>query len=151
MDALHTILVELHSINRWLILFLGIYVLFIAGRGWFNGRAWRERAGQLGRYFLILLDIQLLLGLVLYGIFFSRQGGFGHVSGNPASRFFLMEHSVMMALAILLAHAGAYFVKKAAPEGKYKRMFLFYGVAFLLMLASIPWPVMPGYGRPWLF
>ncbi len=151
MDVLHTILVDLHSINRWLILILGVYALFLAGRGWFGGRAWNERAGQWGRYFLILLDIQLALGLVLYVVFLSRQGGFGYVFGNPASRFFLMEHSVMMALAILLAHAGAYVVKKAAPEKRYKRMFVFYGVAFLLILVSIPWPVMPGYGRPWLF
>ncbi len=151
MDALHSILVDMHSINRWLVLFSGLYVLFLSGRGWFGKQVWDDRAGRFGKYFPMLLDIQALLGLVLYFVFLSRQGGFEHVFGNPASRFFLMEHSVMMALVLILAHAGAYFVKKAAPENKFKRMFLFYGIAFLLLLAAIPWPFMPGYGRPWLF
>ncbi len=151
MDILHTILVDLHSINRWLILLLGVYVLFLAGRGWFGQRAWSESAGKFGSYFLMLLDLQLLLGMVLYFVFLARQGGFEFVFGNPASRFFLMEHSVMMVIAIIIAHVGAYLVKKAQPEGKFKRMFIFNLIAFLLILASIPWPFMPGYGRPWLF
>ena len=151
MDTLHSILVDLHSINRWLILLLGFYVLFLSGRGWFGKRAWVESAGKFGKYFLILLDLQLLLGLILYVIFVGRQGGFEYVFGNPASRFFLMEHSVMMVLAIIVAHIGAYLVKKSAPEGKFKRQFIFYGIAMLLMLVSIPWPFMPGFGRPLLF
>ena len=151
MDILHTILVDLHSINRWLILLLGVYVLFLAGRGWFGQRAWSESAGKFGKYFLTLLDIQLLLGIVLYFVFLARQGGFQYVFGNPASRFFLMEHSVMMVLAIIIAHVGGSLVKKASPEGKFKRMFLFNLIALLLILVSIPWPFMPGYGRPWLF
>ena len=151
MDALHTILVDLHSINRWLIVLLGLYVLFISGRGWFGRRDWTDSAGKASQYFLILLDIQLLLGIVLYFVFLSRQGGFEYVFGNPSSRFFLMEHSVMMIAAIVLAHIGAYFVKKAQPASKFKRMFLFYASAFLLMLVSIPWPFMPGFGRPLLF
>ncbi len=151
MDTLHTILVDLHSINRWLILLLGLYVLFLSGQGWFGQRPWTERASKFGRYFLILLDIQLLLGLILYFVFVSRQGGFEYVFGNPASRFFLMEHSAMMVLAIILAHIGAYFVKKAAPQGKFKRQFIFYLITFLLILVSIPWPFMPGFGRPLLF
>ncbi|HHB89803.1 MAG TPA: cytochrome B [Anaerolineae bacterium] len=150
MNLVHTILVDLHSINRWIIVLLGLYVLFLSARGWFGRRAWGQAAEKGSRYFLIALDVQLLLGVVLYFVFLSRQGGFAHVFGNPASRFFLMEHSVMMLLAIILAHVGGYFVKKAQPESKFKRMFIFYGVAFLLILVSIPWPFMPGYGRPWL-
>ena len=151
MDALHSILVDLHSINRWIILILGLYILFISARGWFGQRVWNENAGKFSRYFLIALDVQLLLGLTLYVVFVARQGGFEYVFGNAASRFFLIEHSVMMALAIIVAHAGGAFIKKARPDGKFKRMFIFDGVAFLLILVSIPWPFMPGFGRPLLF
>jgi hypothetical protein len=151
MDTLHTILIDLHSINRWLILFMGLYALFLTGRGWFGKQPWTASAGKASKYFLILLDIQLLLGLVLYVVFLSRQGGFAYVFGNPASRFFLMEHSVMMILAIALAHLGYYLAGKAASQGKFKRLSIFYAIAFVLILVAIPWPFMPGFGRPWLF
>ena len=151
MDALHSILVDLHSINRWIILILGLYILFISARGWFGQRVWNENAGKFSRYFLIALDVQLLLGLTLYVVFVTKQGGFEYVFGNPASRFFLMEHSVMMALAIIVAHAGSHLIKMAWPDDKFKRMFIFYGAAALLILVSIPWPFMPGFGRPLLF
>ncbi len=151
MDTLHTMLVDLHSINRWIIVFLGLYVLFLSARGWFGKRAWDDNAGKFSKYFLIALDVQLLLGLILYFVFVASQGGFDYVFGNPASRFFLMEHSVMMVIAIIIAHAGNYATKKAQPEGKFKRMFIFYGIAFLLILVSIPWPFMPGFGRSLLF
>ena len=144
-------ILAIHSIVRWLIVLLGIYVVFVTGRGWFGKRAWTESAEKISKYFLILLDIQLLLGLILYFVFLSAQGGFAYVFGNPASRFFLMEHSVMMIIAIVLAHIGAYLVKKAPPEGKFKRAFIFFGIALLLILVSIPWPFMPGYGRPLFF
>lgn len=151
MDAFHTILVDLHSINRWLILLAGLYTLFLSGQGWLGKRDWIAIAEKSGKYFVILLDIQLLLGIALYIVFITRQGGFSHVFGNPASRFFIMEHSTMMALAIIVAHVGAYFVKKSAPDGKYKRMFITNLITFLLVLISIPWPFMPGFGRPLFF
>jgi len=149
---MHNFILVLHSIIRWLVVLLGIYVVFVAGRGWFGHRAWTERTGKYPKYWLILLDIQLLLGLLLYFVFSPiTTKGFDYVLGNPASRFFLMEHSVMMLAAIVLAHIGAYLVKKAPPEGKFKRTFIFFGIALLLILVAIPWPFMPGYGRPLLF
>ena len=151
MNTIHTLLLDLHSIGRWLIVLFGLYMLFIAGRGWLAQQDWTERAGRICKYFLILLDVQLLLGIILYFVFLSRQGGFEYVFGNPSSRFFLMEHSVMMIVAILVAHIGAYVVKRAAPAQKFKRLFIFYLISFILIFVSIPWPFMPGFGRPLLF
>jgi hypothetical protein len=53
-----------------------------------------------------------------------------------------------MIVAIALAHVGRSRSKKAAADGaKFKNAAIFYGLALLIMLASIPWPGMPG-GRP---
>ncbi len=152
MDILHTILVDLHSINRWTVLLFGFLVLFYAGLGWLGKRTWQPADQRYAKLYIIFLDIQLLLGLLLYFVFSPiTTSGFEYVFGNPASRFFLLEHSIMMLLAVIIAHVGASRVKKAQAEEKFKRAFIFYGVSLLLILVSIPWPFMPGYGRPWLF
>jgi len=149
---MHPFLLDLHSINRWLALASGLYALFVAARGWFGNRSWTESDRRPGLIFTILIDIQLILGLLLYVIFSPiTTKGFAYVMGNSASRFFVMEHSVMMLLAVILAHTGSVLVKKAQPESKFKRAIIFYGLALLLILIAIPWPFMPGYGRPWLF
>ncbi len=151
MDMLHALLVDLHSVNRWILLLLGFYALAVAFRCWRGVKPWHEGAAKAGRYALMALDVQLLLGLVLYGLFVMRQGGFAHVFGNAASRFFIMEHSIMMVVAIVVAHVGYSLAKKRGEDGGCKRLFWFYVVAYLLILVSIPWPFMPGFGRPWLF
>ena len=149
---MHTFLMDIHSLNRWLVLIAALYALFVYGRGWFGRRSWTEQARRPGVIFTILLDTQVVLGVILYVIFSPiTTQGFANVMGNPASRFFIMEHSVMMLLAVIFAHTGGILIKRAKPESKFKRAFLFYGIAFLIILAAIPWPFMPGYGRPWLF
>ena len=151
MDMLHALLVDLHSVNRWIFLLLGFYALVVAFRCWQGQSGWHEEVAKAGRYALIALDVQLLLGLVLYGMFVGRQGGFAYVFGNAASRFFIMEHSVMMVVAIVVAHVGYALAKKRGEDGACKRLFWFFVVAYLLILVSIPWPFMPGFGRPLLF
>ena len=149
---MHTFFLDLHSINRWLVLIAGFYVLFASARGWFGRRGWAEAASRPGMIFTILIDIQLVLGLILYFVFSPiTTKGFAYVMSNPASRFFVMEHSVMMVIALILVHAGSILVKKAKPEAKYKRAVIFYGLALLVILTAIPWPFMPGYGRPLFF
>jgi hypothetical protein len=37
-------------------------------------------------------------------------------------------------------------VKRASDDTiKYKRQFLFFGLALVLIMASIPWPIRPGF------
>jgi len=73
------------------------------------------------------------------------------VMGDPAKRFFTVEHSVMMILAWLLVHVGWSMVKRANTDAlKHKRSLIFFGIAIIIILAMIPWPFrMPGVGRGW--
>lgn len=149
---MHTFLLDLHSLNRWLILIAGVYALVINSRGMIKRQTWQEADRRPGMIFVILLDVQLLLGLLLYVIFSPiTTQGFTAALSNPANRFFIMEHSTMMILAVIVAHVGSVLVKKAPPSGKYKRAFIFYGLSFLFILAAIPWPFITSYGRPWFF
>ena len=62
-----------------------------------------------------------------------------------------MEHASMMILAWILVHVGRVAVKKAGSDAaKHKKMLLFFGLAFVLILASIPWPSREAIARPLL-
>jgi membrane protein DedA with SNARE-associated domain len=68
---------------------------------------------------------------------------------DAMSRFFLVEHTSMMILAIVVISVGYIRAKKIAPEKQaFKRIFWAYLIGLILILASIPWPFM-GYGTRW--
>ena len=95
--------------------------------------------------FMIICDIQLLMGLALYlkysGYGLSAFGsGMGNVMKNADLRKIAVEHFVMMTLAIVLVHIGYAKIKKAATSASVRKISLiFFGIAMVLILAGIPW------------
>jgi hypothetical protein len=68
--------------------------------------------------------------------------------GDSALRFFLVEHAFGMLLAVTLAHIGRIRIRKAADDGRrHRSAAIYFGIALVLVLLSIPWPGMPA-GRP---
>ena len=66
-------------------------------------------------------------------------------------RFFTVEHTTMMLVAIGLAEMGAARARKAADASRAARATLIFGgLSLLLILAAIPWPFMGEIARPWL-
>ena len=104
-----------------------------------------------GRWFTGLLDLQITLGLVLYFILSPVTGAalddFGGAMKNTQLRFFAVEHVIGMLIGTALAHVGRGRVRKAPLERKGRTAAIFYGLALLAILASIPWPGLPA-GRP---
>jgi hypothetical protein len=65
------------------------------------------------------------------------------------TRFFSLEHGLLMIIALILVHVGRVSVKKApTPAAKHKRTLLFFGLAIVLILAAIPWPFREVIARP---
>ena len=95
-------------------------------------------------YYTISMDIQLLLGLLLYFIFspITRAAfqDFGAAMSNSGLRFFAIEHALVMLLAVVFAHLGSALSKKAPDStGKFKRAALWYALSVLLLIAGMPW------------
>jgi hypothetical protein len=146
-----TMLLASHNLIRWAILFFGVWTVIQAFTGLRSKRALSPNDNRASLLFMIFCDIQLLIGLVLYynnGHFENLTTGMGNVMKNASMRFFSVEHAFTMILAWVLVHVGRTAVKKADPEQKHKRMLLFFGLALLLILISIPWPFRPGIGKP---
>ena len=143
----------LHNIIRWVALILVLFATISAIYGIFGKRDWTETNRKLGLFSTIALDIQLLLGLLLY-IFFSPITksallDFGAAMGVAELRFFALEHGFFMLLAIVFAHLGSILPRRVeSSNAKYKRAAIFFGLALIFLLLGIPWdrPFLPGLG-----
>jgi hypothetical protein len=55
---------------------------------------------------------------------------------NSVFRFFTVEHTVMMLIAIILVTLA----NRWAKQGNVKKVFWHYFIALIIILAAIPWP-----------
>ena len=141
---LYSITLPLHSIVRWLIVLSAVLAIVRAGNGLAFKRGWTQLDNKAGLWFTIFMDIQVLLGILLYfflsPITMTALQNFAGVMGNASVRFFAVEHILLMLVALIIAHMGRGFIRKAsaAPE-KHRRTVIWFGLAILLVLAAIPW------------
>ena len=145
------IVLVLHNLFKWFVLLFGLLTLLNALGGVFKHRVYTESDNRSNLFFMISCDIQLLLGLILYFAngWFGRLKDLGNNMKEPYNRFFTMEHMSMMILAWILVHIGRAQVKKAGTDAaKHKKMLIFFGLAMLLILVSIPWPFREAIGKP---
>lgn len=141
--TLHTFLLTIHNLLRWLILLFGLWALLRAYRGWFTKTDWGKADRQAGLFFTIALDTQLLIGVILYivspltNLAFSD---FGQAMQNPEMRYFIAEHFPIMLAAVVFAHIGNALAKRDVPAlDKHRRAARWFSVAMLAILIAIPW------------
>lgn len=144
MDSFYLIIKDTHAYWRWIILVLAAIVLIKYLAGWFGKQKYAGLDKRLTTFFVISLDIQLLLGLLLY--FFlspATQDAFqsgANTMSDPAKRFYALEHPFTMLMAIVVAHIGSIMVRRAqSDDAKFKRGVLLFGLCLVLMLARMPW------------
>jgi hypothetical protein len=101
---------------------------------------------RLASFTIIVFDIQIILGLINWFVspYFSgiRSGHMGEYMKNAHDRLLVLEHPVMMLIALLLIHYGFRRMKNAiGSQKKYMAVLLTYGIAFFLVLLRIPWKI----------
>jgi hypothetical protein len=94
---------------------------------------------KINLFAMISMHVQLLIGLVLYGI--SNKVNFSELFSSAANRFFGIEHFFGMLLAVVLVTI-AHSKSKKMEEGSKKHRIIMMGYTFalIIVLASIPWP-----------
>lgn len=145
----------IHNIVRWVVVILGVLAVLRAFIGWFGKQAWIPADRKIGSFFAMSLDIQMLLGLILY-LFFSPYGlkafsnfDMSAIMGQSDVRFFAVEHILLMVLAVVFAHLGSSLPRKAEkPNKKHRLAAIWLGLALLLVLLGMPWarPLFPALG-----
>jgi hypothetical protein len=143
---MYTFVLVLHSWIRWVALVAGIAATLTS----FGDRSTslsQGRADMWGLVFMAVLDLQMLLGLLLYFVLspFTAEAfkDFGAAMKDAGLRFFAVEHLTLMLTAVVLVHVGRVLARKAkTPDVKRMRMGICFGLATVLMILGIPWPGM---------
>ncbi len=99
---------------------------------------------RLALFTSIVFDIQILIGLIVYfsSSYFEgiKKGHMGEYMKNASDRLIVVEHPMMMLIALFFVHYGLYRLKKfPANRQRFLDILIFYGIAFILILARIPW------------
>lgn len=135
---MYTGLVHAHSGLRWVVLLLLIAAVGVSVSKWQGRSGYTDGNRKLYLFTLIAVHTQLLIGLVLY--FISPKVNFNLIS-DKLYRFYTIEHTVGMLIAIALVTIGYSRSKRAVDAVAKQRLIgVFYGIGLLLILASIPWP-----------
>ena len=147
---MYSLVLNVHSWMRWVVIATCLWTILRAVMA--GGRPWTPADARASRLFMITLDIQVFLGLLLYGVLspFTRQAmsDMGAAMKVSALRFFLVEHLFGMLIAVALTHIGIARIRRASGDARrHKTALIFFSLALLAIFASIPWPGMPA-GRP---
>ena len=141
---MYTGLLHTHNMFRWLVLLTIVLAVVFAFSGWLKKHDWNKKDNLTGLLLTIFIDIQFLVGIILYAFLSpltkAAFNDFGAAMKNADLRFYAVEHISLMIIALILVHIGRAKSKKAtAPWKKHRAAAIFYGISLLLILAAIPW------------
>lgn len=139
-----SIVLFLHSLLRWVVLvslLLSIYQLIT-----------KKEALKTSKILLMSGHTTLLIGIIQFftsplGISLVNTWGMANVMHDRVGRFWVVEHTSGMLIALVFITIGHIKLKK---QGGNSLTLVFYILALLIILASIPWPFRDLIGRPWL-
>lgn len=142
----------IHSWLRWAVILVGLLAFARSLHGASRNSQWTPADERAGFWFVMSVDLQLVLGLLLYFLSpFTAQAvhDVGAAMKDPSLRFWAVEHAFGMFIAVALAHVGRVRIRKTDSRRRHRVAAIFFGFALLAILVSIPWPG-SSHGRPLL-
>ena len=134
----------IHSWWAYLVLLVLIIASINALIGWTSKKEYGANDFRIALITLIVSHIQLLIGIVLYFVapYFQAlsEGGMGAVMKDSTLRLYLVEHPLIMLIAVILITVGySKHKKKLTSKPKFKILGIFYTLALIFVLSRIPW------------
>ena len=151
---MYNALLHSHSGLRWIFLFLILGSIVRAVMGLTGNRSFDSLDNRLSLFSLIAAHLMLVIGVVLYFVSPIVQAGLidmGSTMKNPIHRFWVIEHSSIMVIGIVLITLGRTRLKKIETDAaKHKHILIYFGIGLILILSRIPWPFMANFShRGW--
>ncbi len=142
--SLYPVFVQIHHYLSWGVL---LFALLAALRGWVGvvfTKRWNGTDATLATLLTISADFQLVTGIILYAalspVTRSAFTNFGAAMGNPAIRFYAVEHILVMVIAVVIIHIARVKARDAQFKARKHRISaVWYTIALALMLTRIPW------------
>ena len=142
---MYTTIQFIHSYWSFLVLLIVVLATLNALAGLFSKREYGPKDFRISLFALIVTHIQILIGLILYfvsplALARISEIGMGAVMKDSISRLFVMEHPLIMIIAVVLITIGySKHKKKLLSHKKFKTLAIFYTIALVLILSRIPW------------
>jgi cytochrome bd-type quinol oxidase subunit 1 len=118
-------ILTIHGLMRWLVAIAGLIAIIKFAYGWLSKADYTPLDKRIMNIFTILLDINVLLGLILL---FGLGGGF------PPNR---LEHATTMILAAVTAHLSAFWRKSPSSAVKFRNNLIVVVVALLFIVMGV--------------
>jgi hypothetical protein len=134
---MYTGLLHTHSLLRYVLLALLLIAIIKALVSWLGKKPFINIDNKISLWLLIVAHVQLLIGLSLY--FISPFVQFtADTMKTKELRYWAVEHSVAMIIAIVFITVGRISMKKiVTDEGKHKRLFIMNVIALIIIVATI--------------
>lgn len=136
---MYSFLLSLHSGLRYLVLLLLVLALILSITALFGKKDYTESNRKINLFAMIATHTQFLAGLLLYFVSpLVQYGHMGEAMKNTLTRYWTVEHAVLMLFAIALITIGHARSKKAAQAiNKHRAIALYYGLAVLVIVVAI--------------
>jgi hypothetical protein len=129
------ILVTFHSFWRYAVLIAAIVGFVGALGGWLGSLPPRPTARKAGLVYIIALDVQALVGIVIW----LGKGWYA------APGYFRAEHPATMLLAVIVAHVGQVLSRRAKTDkGAARAVAIAVAISLVLVIIGIPGVVRGG-------
>lgn len=136
----YTIIISAHSIIRWIFLLMLLVAVFNSIKKWISHEGLNHTDKLINTIVVIISHIQLVIGLSLYMV--SPKVVFDtYTMSSPILRFFTLEHTLLMLIAIVLLTVGNIKSKRNVDSVKSaKSIVIWFSISLFIILISIPWP-----------
>jgi hypothetical protein len=137
----------IHSGLRWLVLITLFIHLYCIYSGYFKNKEFSKFNKIFSHITVGFVHLQFVVGLYVYYTSEKINIFLENVKESMSIyelRFFAVEHSSIMLLAIILITIGSFKSKRIEDDrAKYKTQIIYYTLGLVLILTSIPWTLSP--------
>lgn len=139
MGTTYDILQLFHTSLRWFVLLTLILIVIFSI---IDKKSLKTKNLNLSTLIAVIaVDIQFILGLLLYAIYSPKTqiafDNFGGAMKNSDLRSVAIEHPVLMILALIFVHIGRKKFKTTAIERKHHKTMIFFLVALVLVVLGL--------------
>ncbi|RZS99420.1 hypothetical protein [Aquimarina brevivitae] len=134
-----------HSYWAYLVVLIVTLATLNGVFGFFTKKEYAPKDFRISLFALIVTHLQLLIGIIIFFVspkvvWFTEGIAVKDIMGDPLLRLYNVEHPTTMILMVVFITMGySKHKKKLTSTPKFKRIAIFYTLAWILMLSRIPW------------
>ena len=135
----YALLLKSHSGWRYVVMLTLVLAILSSFAGWFGKKNFSPGNKKINLFALISAHIQFVLGLILYFLSpFVKAGEMSVAMKDDSLRYWTVEHTTMMLIAIVLITVGYSKSKRILDSAaKHKTVAIFYTLAFIIIITAI--------------